>query len=642
VNWSSLLGQLLNGLVDASAMFLVAAGLSLIFGVTRIINFAHGSLYMLGLYLAYMLVHVFGSSDIGFWGAVLLTAALTGLLGGAIEVLLLRRLYQRSELLQLLATFALVLIIKDAVLYFFGPDDLFAPRAPHLSGAIELFGRLVPSYDLVLIVAGPLVLAGLWMLQHHSRLGRLIRAATQDRQMLAALGINQSWLFTVVFALGSALAGLAGALQSPRMPASLGLDLETVATAFVVVVVGGMGSIPGAFAAALIIGVVNALCVWIGTVQLFGVGIVMPKFTLVAEFMVMAVVLIWRPYGLLGRQPAVVRQPTVNAIRPHALSTWGRSALLALFVLLALVPLLAHAFPYLSVMLIEVLIAALYAASLYVLVGPGGMHSFGQAAYFGLGAYGAALLLKSFSLPMELCLVLAPLVAALGAVLFGWFCVRLSGIYLAMLTLAFAQIIWSVVYQWDDVTGGSNGLVGVWPAPWLAAPGRYYELTLVIVSAALLALRHITFTPLGLTLRAVRDSTLRAQAIGVDARHTQWLAFVVAGLFSGLAGALFAFSKGSISPDVMNINRSVDGLVMVLLGGINSLVGPWIGAAVLTWLSDTLARETDYWRAALGVVMLALVLLLPEGLAGVAARVAALRRRTNASSESEQAARGAP
>jgi branched-chain amino acid transport system permease protein len=338
----------------------------------------------------------------------------------------------------------------------------------------------------------------------------------------------------------------------------------------------------------------------------------------------------------------MVRAPPVTLIAPRPASRSARLVVLGLFLLFALVPLVAHVFPYLSVLLIEMMIAALYATSLYVLIGPGGMHSFGQAAYFGLGAYGAALLLKDLGLPMQLCLLLAPLIAAAGALVFGWFCVRLSGIYFAMLTLAFAQIIWSVVYQWDQVTGGSNGLVGVWPAAWLTAPSRYYELTLVIVSAALLALRHMSFTPLGLSLRAVRDSALRAEAIGVDVRHTQWLAFVVAGLFSGLAGALFAFSKGSISPEVMNINRSVDGLVMVLLGGIDSLFGPWLGAAAFTWLFDTLARDTQYWRAALGVVMLLLVLLLPEGLSGAMARLAALWRWLPRAAGRSRTARGAP
>jgi branched-chain amino acid transport system permease protein len=235
-----------------------------------------------------------------------------------------------------------------------------------------------------------------------------------------------------------------------------------------------------------------------------------------------------------------------------------------------------------------------------------------------LGAYGAALLVRSVGLPMEGALVLAPVVAALGALVFGWFCVRLSGVYLAMLTLAFAQITWAIVFQWDGFTGGSNGLTGVWPASWLADRRSYYYLTLLLVAGSVLWLRRALFSPFGYALRASRDSALRADAIGIDVRHMQWAAFVIVGLFAGLAGALFAFSKGSISPDSLHVGRSVDGLVMVLLGGIQTLSGPLVGAVTFTWLHDTVARNTDYWRAMLGGVVLLLVLLFPMGIAGAA------------------------
>jgi branched-chain amino acid transport system permease protein len=249
-------------------------------------------------------------------------------------------------------------------------------------------------------------------------------------------------------------------------------------------------------------------------------------------------------------------------------------------------------------------------------MGPAGMHSFGHAAYFGLGAYGAALLVRAVGLPMELALIVSPLVAVVGGFVFGWFAVRLSGVYLAMLTLAFAQIVWSIVYQWDDVTGGSNGLTGVWPAPWLADRRAYYYLTLLFVAAGALVVRRILFAPLGYAMRAGRDSPLRADAIGIDVKRVQWVAFVVAALFAGLAGALYAFSKGSISPDTISIGRSVDGLVMVLLGGLQSLAGPIVGAVSFTWLQDTVARNTDYWRALLGGIILFLVLVFPQGIAG--------------------------
>ncbi len=618
---SAFLVQLLNGLAGASSLFLVAAGLSLIFGVTRIVNFAHGSFFMLGVYVAYDLVERLGGS-LGFWPSLALAALAVGAFGALVEVVLLRRIYRAPELFQLLATFALVLVIKDAALWLWGPEDLLGPRAPGLAGAVTLLGRRFPSYDLLLIVVGPLVLGALHLLLTRTRWGTLVRAATQDREMVGALGVNQAWLFTSVFALGAMLAGLGGALQLPREPASLHLDLLTIGDAFVVVVVGGMGSIPGAFVAALLIAEIKALCVGIGSVHWQGMAFNFSKLTLVAEFLVMAVVLVWRPWGLMGRPQAPSRH-TGAAEVPLRSAGWPLLlAAAAGLTALVLLPWLTADNPYAVVLAIDLLTAALFAASLHFIMGPGGMHSFGHAAYFGLGAYAAALLMLRGGLPMEAALLLSPLVAAAGGLVFGWFSVRLSGVYLAMLTLAFAQIIWSVTFQWDDFSGGSNGLTGVWPAPWLADKRAFYGLTLALVVGGALLLRRVLFSPFGQAMRACRDSPLRADAIGIDVQRIQWLAFVVAALFAGLAGALFAFSKGSISPDAMAVGRSVDGLVMVLLGGVQSLAGPLVGAVSFTWLQDSVARATDYWRAMLGGIILLLVLAFPQGLAGFAEQLA--------------------
>ena len=321
---SAFIVQLLNGLAGASSLFLVAAGLSLIFGVTRIVNFAHGSFFMLGVYIAYTLVEKLGAG-LGFWPALVLSALAVGAIGAAVEVLLLRRIYRAPELFQLLATFALVLVIKDAALWLWGAEDLLGPRAPGLQGAVDILGRRFPTYDLLLIVVGPAVLGALWLLLTRTRWGTLVRAATQDREMVGALGVNQAWLFTSVFALGAMLAGLGGALQLPREPASLNLDLLTIGDAFVVVVVGGMGSIPGAYVAALLIAEIKALCVGIGNVSAFGIDFNFSKLTLVAEFLVMAVVLVWRPWGLLGRPQAATRNTA--AVEPP-LRAAGRPLLL--------------------------------------------------------------------------------------------------------------------------------------------------------------------------------------------------------------------------------------------------------------------------------------------------------------------------
>ncbi|MEY3777334.1 MAG: hypothetical protein RIR83_1379, partial [Pseudomonadota bacterium] len=183
---------------------------------------------------------------------------------------------------------------------------------------------------------------------------------------------------------------------------------------------------------------------------------------------------------------------------------------------------------------------------------------------------------------------LAPLLTGIAALIFGWFSVRLSGVYLAMLTLAFAQIAWAVIFQWDSLTGGSNGLTGVWPSQLFKDKIAYFYLTLALVTFVIL----------------------------IDVKKIQLIAFIIAGICAGLGGVLFAFSKGSISPEVIHIGRSIDGLVMVLLGGINALTGPIVGAVTFTWLHDVIARSTDYWRASLGLIILFLVLLFPRGISG--------------------------
>ncbi|MFK8253771.1 ABC transporter permease [Ancylobacter terrae] len=610
-----LLFQSVNGLASASGLFLVAAGLSVIFGVTRIVNLAHGSFYMLGLYLAGTLAGWWGGA-LGFWGGIIGAALLVGALGALVEMGLMRRVYASAPLYQLLATFALMLVIGDAALWLWGPEDRLGPRAPGLSGTLPLLGRNLPTYDLFLALVGPLVLLALHLLLRRSRFGRLVRAATQDRAMVAALGVNEAPLFTAVFALGAGLAGLGGALQLAREPASLALDLSVLGDAFVIVVVGGMGSIPGAYVAAVLVAEVKALCIALGTVEFAGWSVNMSKLTLVAEFLVMAGVLIMRPHGLFGRPQEAAR---TGAPPPAPLRPPGRAGALALaggLAILALLPLAADAFPYAPVLMTDVLIAALFAASLHFIVGPGGLDSFGHAAYFGLGAYGVALAVTALAVPTPLALIAGMAAAALGAAVFGWFCARLSGVYFAMLTLAFAQIVWSVVHQWEDVTGGSNGLIGVWPDPPLDSRTGLYLAVLALCAGATLLLRRVLFAPFGYALRAARDSERRAEASGIPVVRVRWFAFILAGTLGGLAGGLFALAKGSISPEAISVGRSIDGLVMVMLGGVQSLFGPLLGAAGFTVLQDTVMRETDYWRAALGGLILLIVFAFPAGLAG--------------------------
>jgi branched-chain amino acid transport system permease protein len=289
---------------------------------------------------------------------------------------------------------------------------------------------------------------------------------------------------------------------------------------------------------------------------------------------------------------------------------------IALAVLAALVALPVVGDNYMIKVGIEVLCLALAAFSLAVLIGNGGIVSFGHAAYFGLGAYAAALMVKSLGFRMEPALLLAPFAAGLGAALYGMFIVRLSGIYLAMLTLAFAQITYAVAFQWVEVTGGDNGIVGVWPAPWVASRTAYYYVVLVLAATTIAMLWRLLHAPFGYTLRAARDSASRADAIGIDVRTHRWLAFTIAGTAAGKAGALFAFAKGSIDPTLIAIPMSVDFLVMGLVGGIRTVAGALVGTAVFHTIKDVLMPLTDYWRFLLGAAIVAIVLAFPQGVVG--------------------------
>jgi len=387
------------------------------------------------------------------------------------------------------------------------------------------------------------------------------------------------------------------------------MDLAILIEAFVVVVVGGLGSVTGAFWAALLIGLLHAFGSWW-----------LPQSTLVLIFVVMAVVLILRPHGLLGRAHA----PPPQRMYAHAPfvpppTRWRVIGTVA-FAAAILVPLLIG--DYAIVIATEIAIAAVLAASLHFGMGLGGIVSFGHAAFFGLGAYAVALAIHHLSVPFGAAVLLAPIAAGAAALLIGPVVLRSHGVYAAMLTLAFAQILWSIATQWVDVTGGDNGILGLWsvlPAA-LSSPTAYYIVAAAIAVGSLAALRRIALAPFGFALRAARDSEIRADAIGIDTRRTRWLAFSIGGFFAGIAGAMHALHKGSVFPTTLSIPVSVDALIMVLLGGLQTLIGPVVGALAYHGLSTELTRLTDHWRLLLGLAIVILAVVFPDGIVGFARR----------------------
>jgi branched-chain amino acid transport system permease protein len=599
--------QFLNGLSYATTLFLMAAGLTLIFGVTRIINFAHGSFFMLGALLAAHWVTdwypAWGESAALYAIAMLLGALCAGLAGAVAEFFVLRRMYGVPELYQLVTTFGLALAMHDAMRWGFGPDEVFAPRFPGLKGSVELLGQFFPVYQLVTIALGPLVWLGLHALLRWSLFGQRLRAATQDRGMLAALGVNPKPLMLGAVVLGCALAGLGGALALPREPANLQMDMNVIVETFVVVVTGGLGSISGAFFAALLIGLIHA----------FGLSL-FPQATLVLVFLTMAVVLALRPLGLRGQPLDAGPKEMAQKLVLTPTSPWGAALV---FVAVAVFCAIAwQAGDYWRSLAADGLILLVFGVSLQAMMALGGLVSFGHAAFFALGAYGAALAYTTWGATLPLALATGCAAALVVAVVFGAAVVRSAGVYLAMLSLSLAQVVWATATQWVGLTGGDNGVIGL-NLVTHDTRGLFYALLVLLALLSVGALRRLGRSTFGAALQAVRDAPQRAAASGLRVAWIKYRIFVESAVLAGLAGGLFAAHKGAVFPSSAGVSTSLDALLVVLLGGVHQLWGAGVGSLLLTWASAELGQGFDYWRGALGVFVMLIMVLSPSGLLGL-------------------------
>jgi branched-chain amino acid transport system permease protein len=625
-----LLLPVFNGLSHASTLFIMASGLTLMFGVTRMVNFAHGSFYMLGaLFGAHAVTLWWPGAAVTAWayGAVMLSSALVaGAVGAAAYVLLLSRMQEREQLYQLVATFGLSLFLHDAMRAGFGPQEVFAPRFPGLQGAVQWGESFLPLWSCFLLLAGPLVWFLLHVLLTKSRWGKLVRAATQDPQMLQALGVPSGRLMLSVVALSCALAGLAGALQLPKEPAHLQMDIHMVVETFVVVVTGGLGSISGAFWAAVLIGLVHALglSIW-------------PEASLVLVFLTMAVVLIVRPQGLGGGAqppeehhpaprfvllPPVFAQTSPMPPRPASWAPWFNGGLWLTLSLAgaALLAQIVWGSDYSREIIADALIYVLLGLSLQWVMGLAGWVSFGHAAFFGLGAYAAAWAWNAGWTSIAWAILSGAAAATLLALVFGAALIRMHGVYLAMLSLALAQSLWALAVQWVPVTGGDNGLIGL---GWLKAGDKMgWALGLLLcVVLWLWGMARGVRSSFGSALQAARDAPERALASGLPVSLLRYGAFVMAAAGAGVAGSLWAIHKGAVFPSVLSVATSVDALLVVLLGGIHQLLGTLVGAAMLTWGAAELGRSFDLWKGVLGLIIMLVMVLAPDGV------LSALRRQ---------------
>ena len=609
------IAQLLNGLVYGVLLFLMAAGLSLIFGLMNVVSLAHGSFFMLGAFFGLSIARFTGS----FWWALVLAPIPAAALGIIMEFLFMRPLYRRGHMDQVLLTFGFTFVFFDLVQAVWGRVIVRLPAPEALQGTTQIGLGVFSTYRLFLIGFGFAIALLMWLFLERSRLGAMVRAGVDDAAMAAGLGGNVPALFTSLFGAGVALAALGGVAAGPVLGLYPGMDTEILIPAFIVIVIGGMGSLRGAFIGSLLIGEIDT----------FGKAY-FPSLALFLIYVVMALVLLVRPQGLFGiKYTGVTAAPAVTTVSTPATARMRAIGLVVLLAMLAF-PFLVGDYP--RALLAEIYIFAIFAMSLDLLLGFTGLMSLGHAAFFGLGAYAVAILGTLVGVNAWLALAAGILVAAIGAALIGFFCVRLSGIPFLMLTLAFSQLVFSVALKWRDLTGGSDGMAipdkpsffGVELSNSLAM----YFMALAFLLVAYWALRRLLNAPLGHIFVGIRENEPRMLAIGFNTRAYKLLSFIVAGAFAGLAGGLYAIFNSFISPDAIYWTSSGDILIMTMLGGAGTLIGPAIGAGVFLLMKNVVSSYSDHWLAIIGTVFICCVLFFPGGIWGTLRQLRLLERKS--------------
>jgi branched-chain amino acid transport system permease protein len=628
-----LLEQLLNGLQLGIVLFLMASGLTLTFGIMNVVNLAHGSLFMIGAYLAVTVQLWTGSFVVG----AVFGVAGTFVVGAILDIVVIRHLYYRDHLDQVLCTVGLIFFFNEAARLIWGPAALQSSVPAALSGTIEILpGVPYPAFRIAIIIVGLLVAVFLFVLITRTRIGMLVRAGASNRTMTGVLGVNIKLVYTAIFALGSALAGLAGVMSGPILTVYPGMGDNILILTLVVLIIGGMGSIKGAFVASLLVGLIDTM----GRAYLkdlighfmspLQANIVAPAIASMLIYILMAVVLFFKPEGLMP-PPGTKRAMSSGALLHHPLkssksgilSSIRLPLLVASFIALAAMPLAAKlmAEPFWLDFLVRMMIFAIAALSLDLILGHAGLVSFGHALYLGVGAYVVGILSQGGIQSGFIQWPLAILISAAIAIPLGAIAIRTSGTFFIMITLAFAQMGYFVgasLYEYGGDDGMSlpsrsqfGGLVDLFNGPQL-----YYVVFSILLIVVVLQYRLIG-SHFGFVLRGIRINEARMEAVGYNVFWYKLTAFVISAAVCGLAGALLANATEFAGPQFMEWSRSGDLMVMVIFGGLGTLFGPILGAFSYISLEKYLSAITIHWRLIFGPILIAVVFLGRGGLSSL-------------------------
>jgi branched-chain amino acid transport system permease protein len=620
--------QIFNGLVNGGFIALMSLGLSIVFGMMRVVNFMHGAMYMLGAFAAFLAGSYFG---ISLLLALPLAWLLVGGFGVVLERLLLSRLYRLDPAYNLLLTFGLTLIIEDLMRSMFSTTGAQF-LVPHmLSGVVNLGFTFYPRYRLFVLVVSVLLCLLAWFVLERTRYGALVRAATERPDLLRCFGGNVPLLISGTFFCATGLAGVAGALAAPIRSISPFMGQEMIALTFAVVVAGGMGSIAGSVVMGFVVGLLSALAaIWY------------PPVATAITYIAMLLVLVVRPGGIF-------RGVDISHFPLHytPMTDRVRRAFLSPVFLIGFVA-VGLALPWLiyPVVATDIILWGLCALGFDLLFAFAGLLSFGQAAYWGASAYITGVLIARFGLPAWSGFLLGVIATTLLGIVFGFIIAQKKGIYFSMITFAFAEIVYFVVNQCAAYTGGEDGLHDVFRGTLfglsLADDRVFYYLALALVVLMVLFVLRILKSPFGMSLVGARENERRMLSVGYNVYLIRVQAYALSAFVISVAGALYVLNHQFVSLEAVYWRASGEPVMMTLLGGAGTIFGPFLGAGIVLLLRNVLSTVTDSGSLVLGCLFVVVVLVFRRGILGEIVHYLAHRGRHGVAVAPGPAARRLP
>jgi branched-chain amino acid transport system permease protein len=616
------LQQLANGIALGSVYALIAIGFTLIFSVLRLLNMAHGEIYTLGPYLAYAGVV---SLSWSLWLALPVAVLAVFFLAIGIEKVAFKPLREAPHFIPLVSTIAVSIILLELIRLSYGPY-MFGFESILPAASFDLGPLRINLTQAFLVVVSVSATAAVQFFLKYSKWGKAIRAASQDLIVGRLLGINVDRVIALTFALGSALGAVAGILIAMYVGAMYpDMGFVALVKAFTAAILGGMGSVPGAVLGGYVLGIIESL----------GAAYLPSGFSDALPYVVLFFVLLFLPGGLVraGAAQDVTARPAIGRVGvgllERLLGNWhGRAnpnALAAALTVLAVIvaPFLGE---YAQRIAFQIALYAFMALGTNLVLGLAGQLSLAHAAFFAIGAYSSAILTTRLGFDFWSGLSVGALIAFVAGIAVSLVTFRVRGYYLALVTLAFAEIVRVIISYWIDLTRGMMGIRGIPPitiGPWeLSSPLAMFYVAFVFCAVGMVIYQAITYSTVGKALLALRDDELAARSTGLDTRQLKVIAFSIGAVYASCGGSIIAHYYTAITPDLASLHETIAILVILVIGGLGSAAGAVFGSTVVNLLPEIFRGFGDYRLLAYGIILFLMILYQPQGVFSISRRLA--------------------